>query len=436
MLQQLITNVSLDAFRQRTQGKKVVLLYPWTNYRNVFLTYFMNQAKDGLLYYRIPINESRLSDWLEGLVGEIANVLEGFGSSTKTALAAGEGATVLASALASDLNALRPSEQITLYIDELDRLPADDDFNKFFMTLVKELSHNVQIALSSRMLSHQPWYEMVQNGDAVVIGTEYRRNDVIFTVEDKAKPQIEIYSLGRGHVLVNGEPITNWDGALPRNLFFFFIDRPLVTRDEIFETFWPTLSVKEATNVFHVTKRKITERISLKVAADEDDYELTQYSSGFYMPSNKIVRHYDVSDFQESLEQALVASDERREEALYGRAIDLYKAPFLQTINMKWVDDRREHLKSMYSQALIGLGRIHQRRNDYEKALGYYVRALKEAPEREDIHREVMRLYLQLGMIHDARLQFRTLEEILSSTVGISPSKETRDLYEKVEAQS
>ena len=32
---------------------------------------------------------------------------------------------------------------------------------------------------------------------------------------------------------VNGTPITNWDGALPRNLFFFFMDHPLVTRDEM-----------------------------------------------------------------------------------------------------------------------------------------------------------------------------------------------------------
>ncbi len=435
MLQQLITKVSFDTFRQKTAGKKVVLLYPWTNYRNVFLTYFLNQAKDGLLYYRIPVNETRLIDWVEGMVDELSGVLEGFGKKTKPALNARENATTLATALAADLNGIHSSDPVTLYIDELDRLPVDDDFNRFFTTLVAELADNVQIAISSRMLSHQPWYDMVQSGDAVVIGTEYRRNDVIFTVEDKAKPQLEIYSLGRGHVLVNGEPITNWDGALPRNLFFFFIDRPLVTRDEIFETFWPNLSVKEATNVFHVTKRKITERVTLKVDSQED-YELTQYSSGFYMPSNKMVRHYDVADFQEALEQALVASDERKEEALYSRAIDLYKAPFLQTINMKWVDDRREHLKSMYSQALIGLGRIHQRRSEFEKALGYYVRSLKEAPEREDIHREVMRLYLQLGMVHDARLQYRSLEEILTSTVGISPSKETRELYEAVEAQS
>ena len=107
---------------------------------------------------------------------------------------------------------------------------------------------------------------MVARGDAIVLGTDQRKDDMMFTVEATPKPQLEVYAFGRGHALVNGLPITNWDGALPRNLFFFFMDHPLVTRDEIFETFWPDLSVKEATNVFHVTKRKITERISMKIS--------------------------------------------------------------------------------------------------------------------------------------------------------------------------
>ncbi len=31
--------------------------------------------------------------------------------------------------------------------------------------------------------------------------------------------------------------VTAWDGALPRNLLFYFMERPLLTRDEIFATF-------------------------------------------------------------------------------------------------------------------------------------------------------------------------------------------------------
>jgi two-component SAPR family response regulator len=275
---------------------------------------------------------------------------------------------------------------------------------------------------------------MVARGDAIILGTEHRKDSVMFRIEQAPKPQLEVYSLGRGYALVNGQPITNWDGALPRNLFFFFIDHPLVTRDEIFSTFWPDLSVKEATNVFHVTKRKISERIGMKVG-EPGSYELTQYSGGFYMPSEKVVRHYDVADFQEAVERAMIASDEREEEALLKRAIDFYKAPFLQTIEMRWTAERREALRQLSTQALIGMGRICKRHEDDHKALGFFIRALKEAPEREDIHREVMNLYLKLGMLEDARQQYKKLEQILRETLGIGPSRESRELNDLIETR-
>jgi two-component SAPR family response regulator len=275
---------------------------------------------------------------------------------------------------------------------------------------------------------------MVAHGDAAILGTEYRKNDVMFTVERTPKPQLEVYALGRGYALVNGQQITNWDGALPRNLFFYFVDHPLVTRDEIFETFWPDLSVKEATNVFHVTKRKISERIGMKID-ETGSYELTQYSGGFYMPSDKIIRHYDAGDFQDSVERAMTTLDEREENILLERAIDLYKGPYLQTIEMKWTQDRREVMRQSYAQALIMMGRIAKRRENDQSALGFFSRALKEVPEREDIHREVMGTYLKLNMVEDAAAQYKRLQTILHDKLGIDPSRETRELNQLIEAR-
>ncbi len=432
MIAQEITKVSLDSFRAKSAGKRVVLLYPWTNYRNLFLTHFLSSAKEGLLYYRIPAEVSTLTGFLEDLGREFDAVLGDFGSLLKSALPSGQ-PNELAAALAKDL-AGYSSEPLVLFIDEVDRLPLDNGFRKFMNALVPLLPDNVQIAVSSRLLTHQPWYDMVARGDAIVLGTEYRKDDVMFTVESTPKPQLEVYTLGRGYALVNGQSITNWDGALPRNLFFYFVDHPLVTRDEIFQTFWPGLSVKEATNVFHVTKRKISERISMKVG-DATSYELTQYNGGFYLPSDKVVRHYDVGDFESSVERALMTGDEREEEALLTRAIELYKAPFLQTIEMKWVVERRSQLRQQYAQALISMGRICKRREEDQRALGYFIRALKETPEREDIHREVMLTYLKLNMVEDARMQYERLEQILKETLDINPSRETRDLYKLIEAQ-
>ncbi len=432
MLVHDVTHVSLESFRQRSAGKKVVLIYPWTNYRNLFLTYFLASAREGLLYYRINDQQVSLTDWLAGLLDEFQSVLGNFGKNLQHALAEGKPADI-GEALAADLGAYS-SDPLILFVDELDRVAMDADFNQFIRALVGTLPDNVQIAFSSRLLTYQPWYDMVARGDAIVLGTAQRKDDMMFTVETTPRPQLEVYGFGRGHALVNGQPITNWDGALPRNLFFFFMDHPLVTRDEIFETFWPGLSVKEATNVFHVTKRKITERISMKIS-ENGSYELTQYNSGFYMPSDKVVRHYDVGDFQEAVDKAMVAASEKEEVALLSRAIDIYKAPFLQTIEMKWVVDRRSTLRQLYAQALIGMGRIYVRRNEDQRAIGFFSRSLKETPEREDIHRQVMNLYMNMGLLDDAVMQYRKLEQILGDTLKIQPSRETRDLYEQIEAK-
>ncbi len=431
MLVHQITNVSVESFRQRSEDKKIVLLYPWTSYRNLFLTHFLSNAKEGLLYYRISEEQKTLVDWLAGLLEEFNATIPGFGKNLQQQLDERANPTLLGEAFAADLAAYT-SDPLTLFIDELDRIGMDADFNTFIKAVVSVMPPHAQIAFSSRLLMYQPWYDMVARGDAVVLGTEQRRDDLMFTVENMPKPQLEVYAFGRGHALVNGQPISNWDGALPRNLFFFFMDHPLVTRDEIFETFWPELSVKEATNVFHVTKRKITERISMKIP-DGGNYELTQYNSGFYMPSEKLVRHYDVGDFQDTVEKALVANSEREEMALLMRAIDIYRAPFLQTVEMPWVQQRRDTLRQLYAQALIQMGRIWSKRGDENRSLGFFIRALKETPEREDIHRQVMGIYYRMNLVDDAKMQYKRLKQILNEKFGIDPSRETQELLATME---
>ncbi len=431
MVHEVVTKVTLESFRERASGKKVVLLYPWTNYRTLFLTYFYQNNHAGLLYYRITEEQTSLTLWLSGMIQEFEQVKGNFGTALKSALGSRKKAGGLAEALAADLGAIK-AEETTLYIDELDRLPFDNEFDKFITTLVAALPAHVQVVFNSRLLMHQPWYDLIASGEAIVLGTERRKDDGMFTLEKQEHPQLEVYALGRGYTIVNGQTVDNWDGALPRNLFFYFMDRPLVTRKEIFETFWPELPVKEATNVFHVTKRKISERISLKIDPTKT-YEMTQYSSGFYTPGNKLTRHYDVFDFQSDVEQAMISADDR-EEALLLQAVECYKSPFLQDTDMPWIEQRREQLRLLNSQALISLGRINKRRGDSENALGFFTRSLAHTPEREDIHREIMAIYHKTGRKHDAQLQYRQLAETLRSTYNINPSRETQDLYNLIQS--
>lgn len=425
---------SRELFLQKTQGKRLVLIYPWSNLKTLFLSAYLDQARDGLLYYRVTQDSTNLIDWIEVLVTEFRGILgKKFGTETTKALADRKAAEI-GEALAADLGKIS-DDPIILYLDDIDRVTYEDEFMQWATVFVNALPKNVQLVVSARVLSRQPWDSFVSSGEAVVLGVETRRNNVVFTPEDPTKPQLECYALGRGSVLLNGKPITTWEGTLPRTLTFFLIDRPLVTRDEIFSAFWPDLNVKDATNVFHVTKRKVNERVTNRID-DGTEYELTQYTSGFYIASDRIVRHYDVHEFQEAVQQALVASDDKREQSLYSRAIDLYRAPFLQTVNMPWANERREELRRLYAVALTGMGRIHLRKNELNRALGYLSRAAREAPEREDVHRDVIRLYLQFGMVHEARQQYDVMKQVLEQAGGLQPTKESRDLLEQIKSKS
>ena len=425
MLSHRVTNVSFESFRASSDGKKVILLYPWTNHRNIFLSYFLDDLDEGLLYYRLPGHADGLRHWLRGLLDEIRVVAPGFGQSLEHALD-NAAAAEIGAALATDLDALE-LERVVLYLDELDRVAQDEEFSRFMNAAIAHLPAKAQLAVNSRMLTYDPWISWVNRDELVVLGAEHRSSNLLFSKESSLKPQLEIYAFGRGHAVSNGREISSWDGALPRNLFFYFIDNPSVTRDQIFEIFWPKLSARNAANVFHVTKRTITERISNHVG-DGKSYELTNYSTGFYVPSGKIVRHYDVADFEGAMEGAMLSNDDHERELLYLRAIEIYRAPFLHPVKLPWVAERRNQLKSMYAEALIGMARLKTGQGAWEEALGYYARALKEAPQREDIHRGAMRMYINLGRNGDAWQQYLLLERLLKKELGVKPSAETQAL--------
>jgi two-component SAPR family response regulator len=430
MLVQNVSKISQQQFQEMTHNKKFIILYPRITYKNLFLSYLLADKSKTVLYYRIDGDNISINDFMQGVVAEFSDSIQGFGKKAAGLLGKGN-ASELAKALAADVQSVKTDKTRVLYLDEFDNIQISTELREFVESLMENLADNTQVVINARVLTLKPWTAAVEAGTAVVVGTAYHKNNLIYTVDKKHRPQLEIYAFGRGHAIVNGERIETWDGALPRNLFFYFVDNDLVTRDEIFNIFWPELPVKEATNVFHVTKRKITERMSVNVFGG-GNYELTNYSGGFYTPSDKIVRHYDVAEFIEAVDAAAMTFNDDEQAVLYERAVNAYRAPFLITINMPWVVERREKLQRMFVEALIGLARIHKAAKRHEEALGYFIRTLREEPQREDIFREIMSLYHTLGYKDEALRQYRILEKRLRETLGVTPSQESLAVYEQI----
>ncbi|MGB1289126.1 MAG: bacterial transcriptional activator domain-containing protein, partial [Aggregatilineales bacterium] len=105
------------------------------------------------------------------------------------------------------------------------------------------------------------------------------------------------------------------------------------------------------------------------------------------------------------------------------------------TLDMAWVIERREKLARQYENLLADMGHLQQRKGHHDAALGFFMRTLREAPQREDIYRDIMTTYATLGRKSDALRQFDILVKYLDDSIGLPPSRKSRDLYEQIKHQ-
>lgn len=233
---------------------------------------------------------------------------------------------------------------------------------------------------------------------------------------------LEVNAFGYGQVTVNGRSINNWDGVLPRALFFYLVDRGMATRQDIFATFWPNLTDREATNVFHVTKRKVNEILGI---------DFTAYWSGFYRISPDIHLYYDVIRFAELAQNGEFAPDAEAE-PLLEKAMQLYQGHYLIGLHMPWAVARRDELKQVYVDALVRQAEIKERQNQTRTALGMALRAFSASRQREDLALKVMRLYDALGMRGDALNVYNQLCVVLAQELGMSPGAQVQQYADQL----
>jgi DNA-binding SARP family transcriptional activator len=229
---------------------------------------------------------------------------------------------------------------------------------------------------------------------------------------------LEVRAFGTGRIFINGYELRNWEGHLPRALFFYIVDRGMATRTAIFEEFWPELSLKEATNVFHVTKRKVNEILG---------FNLTVYDGGFYRLADEVSLRYDVGAFHDLVQFGTVSPPEQA----YGYldlALDLARGEFLATQETEWRQGRAEALRMEVADALVLQARCAEALGWHERALTNYAEAYLRQPLREDIVAHMLQLSVDHGWSNGALTAYERLARELQARYAMAPAAEVQAL--------
>lgn len=143
----------------------------------------------------------------------------------------------------------------------------------------------------------------------------------------------------------------------------------------------------------------------------------------------------DVAAFEQQIGAALGPAQQPRGPAqaqALERALQLYAGDLLDGFYDDWVFQERERLQSLYLSSLAALMHYRRSAGAYADSLGCAARILERDPLREEIHREVMQLYLESGQRAKAVQQYEACRQILASQLGITPMEETQRLYERI----
>jgi len=114
------------------------------------------------------------------------------------------------------------------------------------------------------------------------------------------------------------------------------------------------------------------------------------------------------------------------------KALELYKGELLEGFYDNWALRERERLRALHLKSLIYLLQYYGFHGAWEKAITYGQQILELDPLREEIHREIMRLYMENGQRSLAVRQYEICRSTLANELGIAPMEDTQALYTRI----
>lgn len=421
-LQSLVSD-TYEAFQKYATEAQIILLHPQSRLRSMLVAHLLNEAPLPTFYYAMGPDDINLDAFLDGFSHDMAVQHPTFGRHLYQLWQNSRGNDQSKiNAFINDIAELNDGP-FTLILDEFDTSTEADDIQVFWERIVHYLPAHCQLVINSRAIPRMPWISMIARRQAVVLqDLDLIEENFYRAPIDNATAQLDALGLGPGFVYKDGDSIDEWEGHLPRLLFFFVLDRPIVTRSEICGTFWPDLDSDQAVNVFHVTKRRLHKALGFDVLIHQD---------GYYQINSEARVEYDIERFATALVKGRQSPTYSAGLSYWQEATELYRGPFLQGHTESWIKERRADFQAGYLEAMTAIAKVRLEEGREEQALALLLRAATEDDTYEPIHREIMQLYARLGRRSEAASHYQKLTDTLRSN-GLQPSYQTQSLYQEI----
>jgi DNA-binding SARP family transcriptional activator len=221
--------------------------------------------------------------------------------------------------------------------------------------------------------------------------------------------------------------------AVQNLLAFLLLHRQrMLAREMVASVLWSEQNQESARNCLNTALWRLRRCMEASDTPDENYLLISHLSEiGFNMNYNYWL---DVEDFENAIDfihskpiQEITESQIVHLE----KVLLLYRGDLLEGSYEDWALREREFKRQQYINACQYLMSFHHYRNHYDQSLSFGQKILQFDPLREDVHRTLIRIYLDKGERPLALRQYEICRSTLIEELGVPPMEETQNLYQK-----
>ena len=246
---------------------------------------------------------------------------------------------------------------------------------------------------------------------------------------------LAIRLLGVFQVAVRGQAVKDaqWTRPQARTLLKLLALEPTqqMHRQRLIELMWPTVDPESGAanlhKIIHMARRALEPK--LRSGADSQFIVTSHQHVQLCAPGELWI---DANVF----ERLAARARHSHSVADYEEALALYRGDLLaEDAYADWCAQKREQLRGVRDELLLGLGRACATRGHYERAIRQFDALLANAPANEEAHRELMHLYAITGRRSAALRQFARCSEAVRADLDAGVEDATLQLYRQIVAR-
>lgn len=232
--------------------------------------------------------------------------------------------------------------------------------------------------------------------------------------------RMDVRLLGEFAVFNGGTPLTSINSQRLQCLLAYLLlhrDAP-VARQRLAFLFWPDSTEAQARsnlrNLLHTLGQALPNNGEHFV---ETDGQTVQWRAG--APYT-----LDVDTLLSALDKAQTAQDLQH-------ALDIYRGPLLPSCYDDWIVPERERLEQRVVDVVQRFIDRLEKEGAYHDAIAFAQHIVRRDPLREDLYRQIMRLYALSGDRAGIARTYKECREVLKRELDVEPSRQTVAAYEK-----